>query len=567
MAAPSHRPERWDEATSFGPPMPEADVNRLMALSPFKEMKEDAFPKRLPLRGILAHDTRIRRFAKGEIVVRQGDYGTSAFMVLSGNARVVLQPDLPPRLLGRRESERRSLFRAIAQLWNTRHVETRSESELSAGGEVGSRQDRDGEVRVFLQDVPRVLDKHKTAPMGPGEVFGEISALGRMPRTATIFADGEAELLEIRWQGLRDLLKYDKYLKQRIDQIYRERALASHLMKMPMFRQLPPERLQRVMNEAEFLTFGEYDWSGDYKRLLKAGTTGEVKEPVIIQEGDYVNGLILVRAGFARITQRFGRGQRTLNYIGAGQSYGMDELAHNWREKTAAVPFARSMTAIGYTHVIVIPTAIVEEFVLPSIPEKELPARLARVETGWSLERKEPMAPDMMEFVAEHRFFNGTAAMLIDLDACTRCDDCVRACAATHNNNPRFLRHGPVNGKIMVANACMHCADPVCMIGCPTGAIHRNAFEGEVVINQSTCVGCGSCGNNCPYEAIRMVEARDQRGGVVTDDDGKPILKATKCDLCVDQYGGPACQRACPHDALARVNMNDLTEVGSWLGR
>ena len=126
------------------------------------------------------------------------------------------------------------------------------------------------------------------------------------------------------------------------------------------------------------------------------------------------------------------------------------------------------------------------------------------------------IGPDVMEFLTEHRYFNGTATMLIDLDRCTRCDDCVRACASTHDNNPRFLRHGPTNGRIMVANACMHCADPVCMIGCPTGAIHRSLSVGSVVINDLTCIGCGSCANSCPYDNIRLVAIREL--------DGRPVL-------------------------------------------
>ena len=60
----------------------------------------------------------------------------------------------------------------------------------------------------------------------------------------------------------------------------------------------------------------------------------------------------------------------------------------------------------------------------------------------------------------------------------------------------------------MVANACMHCVDPVCMIGCPTGAIHRESIEGQVVINDRTCVGCATCANSCPYDNIQMVEIR-----------------------------------------------------------
>ncbi|MCH2595180.1 MAG: 4Fe-4S dicluster domain-containing protein [Pirellulales bacterium] len=174
--------------------------------------------------------------------------------------------------------------------------------------------------------------------------------------------------------------------------------------------------------------------------------------------------------------------------------------------------------------------------------------------------------PDFMEFLVQERFVNGSATMLINMDRCTRCDDCVRACASTHDNNPRFLRQGPTHGNIMVARSCMHCQDPVCMIECPTGAISRELNEGEVSINDTTCIGCGACSKNCPYEAIRMVEIRDNRGLYIRAvKDQKPITKATKCDLCVDQHGGPACQNACPHDALARIDMGDVVSLAAWL--
>jgi Fe-S-cluster-containing dehydrogenase component len=172
-----------------------------------------------------------------------------------------------------------------------------------------------------------------------------------------------------------------------------------------------------------------------------------------------------------------------------------------------------------------------------------------------------------MEFLTQNRLFNGTESMVIDLDRCTRCDDCVRACASTHDGNPRFLRHGPIHDNLMVAQACMHCADPICMIGCPTGAIHRDAFGGEVVINSDTCIGCTVCANNCPYGSIRMVETRDDDGQLLVAKDQKPLLKATKCDLCLDQLGGPACVRACPHDALDRLDLNTLDPLSAWLNR
>ncbi len=570
-AAPTilERPQRWDAA--FDANMTDEDLSRLLITAPFNGMDAEKFPKRTPLREIIRNDMRILKFRKGEIIMRQGDYGTSAFLILQGTARVVLKPDLAPSLLGRQATNKKGIFRTLAQLWNrSRPPEVLPRTLLGQSSGVSARQN-ENETRVFLQDVPRILDQHRTAEMFAGEFFGEIAALSRMARTSTIFADSDdAELLEIRWQGLRDLMKYDDALRTHINKIYRERALASYLRATPLFKNLSKEQLDRVAEAVEFSTFGDYDWSGEYKRLAQAGSVRPEKEPVIVGEGDYPNGIVLLRAGFARVSQKFGDGERTLNYIGAGQIFGLNEIAHNWRNKEATVNMQFSLRAIGYTHLLVIPTRVMEEIVLPSLPKNELPPPIEKHEDDLDSAPpenavREKVGAEILEFLTENRFFNGTATMVIDLDRCTRCDDCVRACASTHDNNPRFLRHGPSAGRLMIANACMHCADPVCMIGCPTGAIHRESFAGQVVINPATCIGCKSCFTNCPYDAIRMVEVRDERGELLVDQEMKPIAKATKCDLCVENHGGPACERACPHGALTRMNLNNLDSLAKWL--
>ena len=575
------KPQRWD--SSFDPEQTPANVARLLATEPFSGMDPARFPKRTPLAGILQHDTRIRRFRNGEIIVREGDYGTSAFLILAGGARVVLRPSLPAAVLGRRTTQRKGFAEIIAQLWsNPRDPEVRKRAELAQDSRVRSRTGQDNAVRVFLQDLPRILDEHQTATMSAGDVFGEIAALSRTPRTATIFAVGDdTELLEMRWQGLRDLLRCDDRLRAHIDGIYRQRTLATHLREIPIFRQLKQEQLDQVMAQTQFTTYGDYDWSGDYKRLAKTGSVAPEKETVIAQEGDYPNGVILIRSGFARLSQKFGRGHRTLNYLGAGREFGLSEIAQNWRNKNATIPFQHTLRVVGYTHILTVPTAVMEEVVFPNLPPEMVAAlgpaepvpvaapiaATAREARPDALDAGAKIGPELMEFLTEHRFFNGTATMVIDLERCTRCDDCVRACASTHGNNPRFLRSGPSSGNVMIANACMHCADPVCLIGCPTGAIHRGMAGGEVVINQATCIGCQLCANNCPYEAIRMVETRDESGAFRLDKDLRPIVKATKCDLCVEQVGGPACERACPHGALQRMDMNNLDAFANWLHR
>jgi Fe-S-cluster-containing dehydrogenase component/CRP-like cAMP-binding protein len=570
-ASPLNRPRRWDVA--FSKDITEADVKRLLRMAPFKDMDPEGFPRSAQLPDILRNDVRLRAYKPGEIIVREGDYGTSAFMVLAGSAEVVLSPGLPPAMVGRREPTRRGIFRAIAQLWANSSEDEVARSEGQGGFASRKFSDRDAGPGIILQDIPRVLGSQRTAKIGPGDVFGEIAALSRMPRTATILASaGGAELLEIRWQGLRDLMRYDPRVRQFIDGIYRERALSTYLDEMPFMRYLGPEAKKKLMDATQFETYGEYDWSGEYKQLMQSGASAAYESTIAV-EGDYPNSVVIVRAGFARVTKRYGSGHRTLNYLGSGRMYGFDEIAHNWREPGNRVALQYTLRVIGYTHVLVIPASVIEQVVLPAIPAGQLPPLVepeARAHTPFA-ERSGSANPgvsaEMMEFLTQNRFFNGTETMVIDLDHCTRCDDCVRACAATHDNNPRFLRHGPIHKNVMVAQACMHCADPICMIGCPTGAIHRDSFEGSVVINPASCIGCSACANNCPYGAIRMVEVRDKGGRILVASDANPILKATKCDLCIDQFGGPACERACPHDALKRVNLNTLDELVAWLQR
>lgn len=564
------RPQRWD--SPFGPDMSEEDVQRIMALEPFASMDLERFPATLGLDGIISNDTRLMSYNNGDIIVRAGDYGNSAFLIVSGQVRVVLPPGLPEEMLGRAAQRRKGFVEAISQLWrNPRFPEVRDPSRYSGGTGMGTRGGQD-QTYIFLQDVPAVLNEHRTAVLPAGEMFGEIAALGRTQRTATIFAEGPAVLLEIRWQGLRDIRRRVDEFRQHVDRLYRERSLASHLQATPLFSHLSDEVIEKIANETLFETYGDFDWHTSYKRLAEGGHAERLgKEPVVVAEGDYPDGLLLVRSGFGRVSRAVNNGHRTLRYIGRGSVFGMEEIIHNWKNDDNR-PLQTSLRALGYTDILRVPTKIIEELVLPTLPEQTLQS-LAQPTVDTSAQQetidvKTAIDPGMLEFLVEYRYINGTATMMIDLDRCVRCDECVTACAKGHNNNPRFNRHGRRYDHYMVANACMHCQDPVCMIGCPTGAIHRSSGSGQVVINDDTCIGCATCANSCPYDNIRMVEVRDDNGAFILDEaSNSAIVKASKCDLCLDQLGGPACQRACPHDALKRVDMGDMPTLASWLAR
>ena len=123
----------------------------------------------------------------------------------------------------------------------------------------------------------------------------------------------------------------------------------------------------------------------------------------------------------------------------------------------------------------------------------------------------------LVEFLVDERLINGKQTMLIDLDRCTGCDECVKACASTHEGTPRFVRNGPQFGPLLFAHACMHCTDPVCMIGCPTGAIARDQDSGVISIDSQTCIGCKTCAESCPYSNIVMIQVRDEKGRAAVD--------------------------------------------------
>lgn len=564
------RPKRWDDP--LDPAMSEATLDRLMATEPFASMDEKSFPAGTPLRGILRADTAVREYAAGEIILRKDDYGTSAFLVLEGEVEVVLRPEIDPELLGRSTRVKKSFMARFAQLWNNNPEPEgwRKRSPRASDNLKGSINQQRGSV--YLQDYPQIISGAQTAVLKQGQMFGEISALSRMPRTATVVASSQrVSLLEFSWEGLRDLMRFDPALKKQIDTIYRANSLKNFLRNHPLFSHLDEAGYAQLCQDAQLENFGEYNWSGSYLRLAKDGGQGiSSNEPVIVREGEYSNGIYLISAGFCRVSQKYGNGERTLNYIGAGSVFGYEEIANHWKNPRQGLQSRYSLRSLGYAHLIFIPTPSLEKYanrewsesVSPFEPDPiPTPADTAPTETDSA-----PSA-SVMEFMAEHRFFNGTKSMVIDMDRCTRCDDCVRACASAHDGNPRFLRHGPMIDNLMIANACMHCIDPVCMIGCPTGAIHRTSFGGEVVINPATCIGCGTCAANCPYESIRMVEIRSSKGEFLVDEEFQPILKATKCDLCVEQTSGPACQNACPHDALSRTDLTHVTSLTKWLKR
>jgi CRP-like cAMP-binding protein len=219
------------------------------------------------------------------VLFQRGTYGTSAFFVLSGAARVVLSAQEESRLereLQRDPVRRISLLRALSQLW------TRPVWPEVRRGQTTRPSPREGEDAVFfLPDVREALARCETDQIGAGQFFGELSALGRTPRSATVFAETETELLELRWQGVRDLCRHGPKLQRHIDELYRANALKRQLAATPLLRHLSAQELERIAAETIFESYGNREWALSYRRLAgrdPAARLGE--EPLVAREGD-----------------------------------------------------------------------------------------------------------------------------------------------------------------------------------------------------------------------------------------------------------------------------------------
>ena len=143
---------------------------------------------------------------------------------------------------------------------------------------------------------------------------------------------------------------------------------------------------------------------------------------------------------------------------------------------------------------------------------------------------------------------------------CVGCKACVAACSIENEWSVQarsvFIYNPEAHPALPVINlslACNHCEEPLCMNGCPSGAIFRDYSTGAVLIDEKKCIGCKYCIWNCPYDAPEF----DTVKGIVT-----------KCNLC---YTGltegriPACASACPTGALGYGEIPDVFDNNNLL--
>jgi CRP-like cAMP-binding protein/Fe-S-cluster-containing hydrogenase component 2 len=470
-----------------------------------------------------------RHYRRGDLICREGEFGSTAFFIEQGSVELCIETPLE-------HIENRPVpgfFHALGRFTDM----------LTSRGQSGG--DGEGGRDFIPVDAPvNLAYKRPQATMTAGDIFGEMTCMNFYPRSATIRAAEDCTVLEM----LRNFL----YMMQRspsfrriLDAKYRERAINAQLRNVPLFAPLraDPARFQQVV---------------DFLRQRVSLRRCEPREVIFRQGAPAVDGFYLVRMGFVKVTQSRAGGDCVLNYVGPGGHIGEIGLLSDLRELGDLAPTGgRTATCTALDHVELVRIApddfraIIEKF--PEVRAAVNAEARKLLESDRQAQMSVQQVP-LDDFLGQG-LMNAQSLLVLDLVKCTRCDECTKACADTHQGVTRLIREGLRFDKFLVASSCRSCLDPYCMVGCPVGSIRRRRASREIVI-EDWCIGCGLCAENCPYGNINMVEQYDKAKKA-------EVRKATTCDLCTSLGPNhqPSCVYACPHDAAHRMSGQDLLDL------
>lgn len=486
---------------------------------------------------IISSQVRLNRLRAGEVVCRAGDYGSDIYFVLEGSLREVVRD--PEGLVVLPDPEMRLSAEPERRFW--RRSRPREEDILVV----------DANVRRTIDNLDEVLARCDTTRLGEPDVaaVGTFGVLTRSAFPRTVFAETPVRLIAVHWRAVRDLMALFEPVRHAVTACCRDEI--ADLVRAGQFviaalSKVPEREAVRLIEGAEF-------------RFLRAATSGVEA----VRQGEPVNEALAVVSGIGRL--RHGAESRSVGFARRGDVVGLAALRAATGQGAAS---AVTLDFLGDTSVLAFDAAMLRELCLPYLDDDDVassdPASVVEMGGGQpqdlsELQRRSEEAP-LLDFLLDDALVRGRSAMLIDQERCVGCDACVRACADTHAGTPRFVRSGPAAAGYAVANACMHCEEAPCLVNCPTDAIFRK-FSGEVLISEVLCIGCGTCAAACPYDNIRLVEMGDSPD---VRERSSPV--AVKCDLCLEQRGGPACVRACPHEALGRVDLASREVIGQFAG-
>jgi Fe-S-cluster-containing hydrogenase component 2 len=408
-------------------------------------------------------------------------------------------------------------------------------------------------------------------------IAGEMACLSGSPRAANLKVLENAEIWEVRRNVLDRLMRLPSR-RAAFEAAYRDRSLDLVLQGVDLFKDFPQSEYDQIV---EFVR--------DRLSFVRV-SPGQV----LFEQGNEANDLYLIRLGHVRVGVHQYQNEIRVLTRGPGTIFGEIGLlalsAADISRTPAEIDRAlKSALESAGDNLMSIPTGV-RAATCSALNYLEL-ARLRRkdflemvrqfpgvrrrlVEQSLESLRSNLEVNPLLGSYVDQGLYEGQSILVLDMDLCTRCDECTKGCVRKHGTEShglpitRLLRDGLRFGDFLIATACRSCTDPHCMSGCPVDSIHRGKHL-QIVI-EDHCIGCGLCASNCPYGNIfmvpnerRRIEAPDPRDPTRTRKVAQ--LKAATCDLC-DAKGersapAPQCVASCPHEAAHRMTGSELLRI------
>ncbi len=398
----------------------------------------------------------------------------------------------------------------------------------------------DGELLVTGEDGQEVT-------LRSGQFYGELGLMTGQRRTGTARAGRDCVLVETPRRTMVKLINSNELVRRGLDEVFIMRALQRNFAPNASFEELAP-----IARQCELESFNK----GEF--LFREGETGD--------------SMHLIRTGSVTLSRDEDGREMVFSQVPSGQYVGEMALMGSPLRMTSA-------RAAIYTETLVIHRSCLRALLQVAPDLVETLQQRTRQRLVKETEQTAQIGDGgVLSFLMDQGLGEATDVLVIDEDLCVGCDNCETACAETHNGVSRLDRTaGPSFASVHLPIACRHCEVPHCMKDCPPDAIHRMA-SGEVYI-EDTCIGCGNCERNCPYDVIKLAYPAPPKPSLFSwllfgagsgpgqhhdsshSDDPNAFKKAVKCDACKDVKAGPACVRACPTGAAVRIEparFNDL---------